>query len=307
MVNVLITTSSFAEEDKTPLELINKKGVNPVLNPFGRTLTEDEINKLIKEYDPVGIIAGTEPITRSVISRVRSLKIISRCGVGVSNIDIQAAKEMKIDVVNTPDALTESVAELTVGLILNVLRKVSEADRKIREGKWKKLMGTLLNGKTVGIIGCGRIGTKLAGYLQPFGCTVIGYDPLIKNHNKIKMVSLEELIKASDIISLHVPLTDETKKMVNSGFISSMKAGSYLINVARGGMVDEKALFDGIKSGKLAGAALDTFDKEPYHGPLTGLENVVLTAHMGSYAKEARIKMELQAAQNLLKGLEGLL
>ncbi|MCX5782677.1 MAG: phosphoglycerate dehydrogenase [Elusimicrobia bacterium] len=307
MANILITTSSFAEEDKTPLDLIKKRGVNAVLNPFGRTLTEEEISKLLKEYDPVGIIAGVEPITKSVLSQSKALKIISRCGVGISNVDLQAAKEKKIAVFNTPDALTESVAELTVGLILNVLRKVSEADRKIRSGKWKKLMGTLLSGKTIGIIGCGRIGAKLADYLQSFGCTVIGHDPQIKNHGKIKMVQLEELIKTADIISLHVPLTDATRRMVNSGFISAMKNSSYIINVARGEIVDEKALFDGLISGKLAGAALDTFEKEPYQGPLTTLENVLLTAHMGSYAKESRIRMELQATQNLLKGLEDLL
>jgi len=303
MTNILVTTSSFAENDIEPLDLLKKAGLNVVVNPYGRTLTENEISALVKEYDPIAVIAGVEPITRAVLSQSSRLKIISRCGVGMSNIDLDSAREFGVAVYNTPDALTESVAELAIALILNLLRRVSEADRNMRNGTWKKLMGKLLFGKTVGIVGCGRIGTKLAEYVESFGCIVIGYDPLLKSHDRIKLVPREELLNRSDIITLHLPVSGETKNMVDVDFLTAMKNESYIVNTARGELIDEVALHAALTSGKLAGAALDTFKNEPYSGPLSALDNVVLTSHMGSYAREAREIMEFQSVKNLLNGL----
>ncbi len=306
MRKVLITTSSFGDdaEVRDSMGTLTNYGITIVLNPFGKTLSETELMKLIDEHRPVGIIAGVEPITGKALKDASDLKVISRCGIDTSNIDIKSVQNNGISIYNTPDAPTESVAEMTVALMLNLIRKVCEADRSIRSGRWKKFMGRLLGSMTVGIIGCGRIGTRVAEYLAPFDCTVIGSDILTKAHGRIKMVSLTEILKLSDIITLHVPLTEGTTNMVNRDFIDSMKKGSYLINVSRGDVVDEDALIYGLETERLAGCALDTFKTEPYSGVFVKFENVILTAHMGSYAKEARVKMEKESIGNLIKGLK---
>jgi D-3-phosphoglycerate dehydrogenase / 2-oxoglutarate reductase len=305
MENVLITTSSFGKYDDSVIKKIEENGLNIILNPFGRTLTEGEVKDLISEFNPVGMIAGVEPLNAKVFDQANSLKIISRCGIGLSSVDLEAAKEKGIEVFNTPDAPTMAVAELTVALIFDLIRRLSEADRNIRKGNWKKLMGRLLSDMTVGLLGCGRIGKKVAEYLSIFGCEVVGYDPSVSKIEGVTMVSLEDLCRRSDIISIHVPLTEDTRNMVDKKFFGQMKDGSFIINASRGEVVDEDELISALKSEKLAGAALDTFKEEPYAGPLAEMENVVLSAHMGSYAKEARIRMEAQAVDNLLNNMRG--
>lgn len=306
MSTVLITTSTFGEYSKEPIELLEKLGIKVIKNPLGRTLAENEVKGLLNDHKPVGLIAGIEPLTASVLANAKSLKVISRCGVGVNNIDIKAADTAGIKIFNTPDALTESVAELTIGLMLSIIRRICEADRNIRAGKWKKLMGRSLKEMTVGIIGCGRIGSCVAEYLKPFGCKIVGYDPVVPSHNVIETIPLKKLIQKSDLITLHVPLNKDTNNIVNDIFIQKMKQDSFIVNVSRGEIIEEPSLLKGLNSGKIAGAALDTFAKEPYSGLLLNYDNVILTVHMGSYSKMARIKMEVQSVQNLLKGLEGL-
>lgn len=301
--NILITTSSFGEEALSMLDKIKGVGFNIVMNPYKKTLKEPEIASLIKEFDPQGIIAGTEPLNKSVLGGASSLKVISRCGVDMENVDRREADRRKIKVFNTPSTPAQAVAELTVGLILNVIRRVSEADRNIRAGKWDKLMGRLLGDATVGIVGCGNIGNRVAEYLSVFSCRIIGYDPRAKGNRHIKMTTLDSLAKEADIITFHIPLTEENVGMVNRKFINSLKTGVFIINTSRGGIIDEEALLNGLNSGHVGGAALDTFGNEPYSGPLINIKNVILTAHMGSYAKEARARMESESVNNLLRGL----
>jgi D-3-phosphoglycerate dehydrogenase len=253
-----------------------------------------------------GLIAGTEPLTKMVLDSNKKLKVISRLGVGMDNVDIEAAKARSIKVYNTPNGPTDAVAELTLGLLLNVLRQIGSMDRNIRRGVWKKQMGNLLLDKKVGIIGFGRIGRRLAQLLAPFNCKISFYDPYFSagaQKDALQVKTLEELIKTSDIISLHLPYSKENHYLLDRKRIEAMNTGAVLINASRGKLVDEKALLDGLTKGNIAGAGFDAFEDEPYKGPLCQLDNVVLTPHIGSYAKESRVQMETDAVNNLLKGL----
>ncbi len=295
-MNILTTTSSFSAGGfDTCLEVIN--------NPYGRRLTENEVTSLIKEYQPIGIIAGVEPLTRRVLMNAVNLRVISRCGIGLDSVDIEAADELGISVLNTPDAPTEAVAELTLGMILSVLRKIPLLDRNLRNKIWKGPNGILLQGKTIGIIGCGRIGSRLAELLKPFNCILQGYDPALGSHELMDLVSLDVLLESSDIISLHIPLKSGTRNLISSEKIKMLKKGAVVINISRGNLLDEYALYEALKSGDLNGAALDCFADEPYTGPLVDLENVVLSPHMGSSTVETREKMEKNAVDNLMSEL----
>jgi len=304
MKNILITTSSFGKEDPAPLTVLERAGLTAVLNPFGRKLTESEAIELFEEYNPVGMIAGVEPLTRAVLEKGKGLKSIARCGIGMDSVDLTAAGDLGITVTNTPDAPTIPVAELTLGMILSLLRQTHVSDASIRNGAWVRPMGNLLHGKTVGIIGCGRIGSYLGRLLVPFECTLLGYDPFCKKSTIFQLTSLEDLLSRSDIISLHIPFTDENRHFINASRLGQMKKGALFFNAARGGLVDENALYEALSSGYLGGAALDCFEEEPYMGKLKDLRNTLLTGHIGSYAKEGRAIMEMQAAENLVRELE---
>lgn len=297
--NIFISTSSFAEYDKLPLKLLDDAGMTVRMNPYKRKLTKDECLSLYGDID--GLIAGTETITAEVLQAAKKLKVISRVGVGLDNVDIEAAKKQGIKVFNTPDAPTLAVAELTVGLMLSLLRHVPRMDREIRAGQWQKRMGNLLQGKKVGIIGFGRIGQKVGEIVKALGAQVAYCDPAV-NKTGYKKLTLEELLAQSDIVTLHL---SGGGTVLGKNELKRMKRGSWLINCARGGAVDEAALGKVLQEGWLAGAALDVFNEEPYNGPLTGLDNVILTPHIGSYAVESRIEMEAEAARNLIKGLKG--
>ncbi|MDD5545978.1 MAG: phosphoglycerate dehydrogenase [Candidatus Omnitrophica bacterium] len=304
MKKIFISTSSFGEFDRAPLDLLKEAGYEAGLNTNGRSLAKDEIAKLAS--GAVGIVAGTEPLDRDNLARLPGLKVISRCGAGMDNVDLKAAAELGIRVFNTPDAPTLAVAELTVGLLLSLLRRTSQMDREIRGGKWKKRMGSLLSGKRVGIIGFGRIGRKVAELLGPFKCELSYYD--IKDAAGqpaagAKKTGLDELLSTSDIVLIHVSKTKEGY-LLGENELKKMKKLAWVVNVSRGGMVDEAALCRALKDGSLSGAAMDVFEQEPYQGPLKEMENVILTPHIGSYAREARIQMEVEAVKNLLKGLE---
>ncbi len=272
-------------------------------NPFARRLTEVEVGDLLKS-GVTGMIAGVEPLTRSVLMGAEELRVISRCGIGMDNVDMDAAAEKNILVKNTPDTPGIAVAELTVGLMLNLLRHISEADRFIRADRWKQLMGRLLHKQTVGLVGFGRIGKRVARLISVFGATVLAYDTYeMPPFPDVEFCLLDNLIARSDIISLHIPYTQDTHHFFNAEKMNAMKKGALLINTARGGLIDEAALVAALESGRLAGAALDCFETEPYYGPFVNMKQIVMTAHMGSYAKEARELMEQEAAENLLQGL----
>lgn len=299
MKKVAITTTSFGKYDEKPLNVLKEYGLEIFLNPYGRKLVKEEVVETCE--NALGIIAGTETIDVDILGKLPDLKVISRCGGGLDNVDVDTAHRLGIKVFNTPDAPTVAVAELTVGLILNLLRKVNQMDFAIRTGKWNKLMGNLLSGKKVGIIGFGRIGKKVAKLLKTFDCEVNYYD--IKTENEVsgcERMDMDELLKISDIISIHVSSND---RIIGEKEINLMKKNAFLVNTSRGGVVDERILYKALKDKCMLGAALDVFWQEPYSGQLKELDNIILTPHIGSYAKESRVEMEMQAVENLLKGL----
>ena len=305
MHKILITTSSFGVDTSPSLRELVAKNIAYIANPYGRRLSDEEATALIKEHQPIGMIAGVETLGRAQLEACPTIKVVSRCGTGMDNVDLAAAKELGITVYNTPDAPSPSVAELALGIMLSCLRQIPQADRLIRDGKWTAQKGSLLSGKTVGIIGFGRIGQKLATLLSGFGVTLLAYDPHVATpaHPHAHFTSLEQLVLQCDILSLHLPYNSETHHLFNRARIAAMKPDAILINVARGGLIDEVALYNALSEGHLSAAGLDVFEQEPYSGPLSTLPNVVLTAHMGSAAKETRQIMEEEAAANLLKGL----
>ncbi len=300
MEKIVITTTSFGEYGNSCLEKCRRQGFEVTLNPYKRKVNQAELIDLAKEA--VGLVAGTESITKGALLKLSKLRVISRCGAGMDSVDVEAAKELKIKVYNTPDAPTLAVAELALGLMLCLLRKINEMDSSLKHGKWEKKMGYLLGDKKVGIIGFGRIGRKIAELLEPFGCEIAYNDPFVeKTLSGLKNYPKDALLKWADIITLHVSTNGI---ILGEKEFRLMKKGAWLVNVARGGIINEAELYRGLKEGRIGGAALDVFQEEPYNGPLREFDNVILTPHVGSYAREARIKMEMQAVENLLKGLK---
>ena len=301
---ILITTSSFGKVDPDLIGLLESRGYRIALNPFGRKLSEGEVLELVVDHQPVGIIAGVEPLTGKVLALAEKLKVISRCGIGLDSVDLDAARELSITVTNTPDAPTVPVAELTLGMILSLLRRIHLSDSSIREGNWLRPTGNLLHKKTVGIIGCGRIGSYLARLLGPFECRVLGCDIVCGNDEcNYEPESLDTIFTEADIITLHIPYTAENHHFVNAERINMMKNKCIIVNTARGGLIDEDALYEALKDSRLGGAALDSFEEEPYRGLLRTFDNVLMTAHIGSYAQEGRMMMESQAVENLIASL----
>ncbi len=297
-MKVFISTTSFAQFNSKPLDILKGNKIDFTFNPLKRTLSEEEIGNFLAEGSYSGLIAGTEPLTKAVFIKAKSLKVISRVGTGMDNIDLAETKKLNIKVYNTPDVLVDAVAELTIGLTLNVLRQISLMDRKIRNKTWKKEMGLLFKGKILGVIGFGRIGKRVSELAVAFGAEVIFYDLReIKIENALQ-VSLNKLVQDADIISIHSSTRD---KLISKEEIENMKNGVVIINTSRGSVIDEEALYNALKSGKVFSAGLDVFNNEPYSGKLIELDNCILTPHVGSYAKEARIQMEIEAVNNLIK------
>ena len=304
MPRILVSTSSFNVHANAALETLRGAGCELVLNPHGRRLTETEAGELLATEGLVGMIAGTEPLTRATLSRAPALKVISRCGIGMDNVDLAAAQALGITVLNTPDAPSGAVAELTIGLMLSALRRIAEADRALRAGEWRPLMGGLIARRVVGVVGYGRIGRKTAAIARAFGGRVLAHDVrLIEPHDGVEPATLDDLLRQSDIVTLHLPSPTPGQPFMGAKRIAAMKRGSILVNASRGDLIDEDALVHALVSGHLAAAALDTYAKEPYSGPLCTLPQVTMTAHMGSYAEEARAIMEEEAAANLLGAL----
>lgn len=306
-MHVLITTSTFGEVSKAPLELLAAKGHTVTLNPHKRQLKEDEAIALLQDVD--ALVAGTEKLNAAVLAKAPRLKVISRVGTGTDNVDLAAAKERGIPVFNTPDAHVDAVAELVLGGTLAVFRRIAESDRAIRKGEWKKPMGSLLRNKTVGIVGLGRIGRALVRLLQPFDVKLLAVDPQADSafceEHRVRQTTLAELAEQSDVVTLNLAFSSGAKNLFDANLIARLKPTAVVVNCARGGILDEAALAAFLKKNPEAGAYLDTFDQEPYKGPFAELDNVLLSAHIGSYAKEAREQMERDAVDNLLRGLLG--
>ncbi len=300
---ILTTTSFFGVGPLDWLSGLREQGFRVVLNPLGRKLKEDELIKLLEKHQPVGLLAGTEPITRGALERAKDLlRVISRVGTGWDNVDRNAAAEFGILVYRTVGILTQSVAELTIGLMLSALRSIVLHDRMLRQGLWQKRMGSLLQGKVLGIIGFGAIGQRVAELARAFGCEVIYYDPQPKSVTWARRFSLPQLLKEADIISIHASGKERIIGPQELNFIS--KRDVILVNTARGELIDEEALSSSLKEGHLGFACLDVFNEEPYCGPLCSLDNLIMTPHIGSYALEARQLMEKMAISNLMTGLQ---
>jgi D-3-phosphoglycerate dehydrogenase len=274
-----------------------------VSNPHRRKLNEEEIIELL-DKDTVGLIAGIEPLTARVFASAKQLKVVSRCGTGLDSVDLDAAQQHNVAVFNTPVAPAQAVAELTLGLILAALRRICQTDRFLRRGEWPRLQGQLLAAQTVGIIGLGHIGQRVAHLCQAFGANVIAHDPHLKQSPQdVKLMTFEQLLSEADIITLHMPYSADTHHLLDANAFASMKSGAIIINAARGGLIDESALSKALDHRQLGAAALDAFEQEPYKGPLIRNDKVILTSHIGSLARESRQRMEIEAAENLLQGL----
>jgi D-3-phosphoglycerate dehydrogenase / 2-oxoglutarate reductase len=295
LITILATTSSFGTGSPAT-------NLRFVVNPWGRKLKEPELASLLEEHRPAGLLAGTEPITREVLTAARDyLRVISRVGAGWDNVDHEAAAELGMVVYRTSGVLTEAVAELTLGLMLAALRSITLQDRLLRQGTWQKRMGGLLQGKTVGIIGFGAIGQRVGELARAFDAEIIFYDPHPVEVAWAKNLSLKELLEQADLITLHA---SGKQKILGAEELSWIgNRGVILLNTARGNMIDEEALAASLHAGQIGCACLDVFGEEPYRGSLCSMDNLILTPHIGSYAREARKLMEEIAIANLMVGL----
>ncbi len=296
---ILIGPSTFAALDPTPMEMLLEAGFEVVNNPFGRKLTKSELKELLPGV--TGLIAGLETLDKEVLCK-SDFKVISRCGSGLSNVDLEAAKELGIKVYSTPYGPTSAVAELTLGALLNLLRLVPQMDRDLHEGKWNKKIGTQLEGKTIVIIGFGRIGRRFAELLSSFKTKILIVDPFLQDSKEVfPMLTLEEALPQADVVSLHA--SGETRILGEKEF-DLIQPGAFLLSSTRGGLIDEDALIKSLEEGKIKGAWIDSFNQEPYSGPLTKFKQVILTPHVGSYTIECRRSMETESVENLLSALK---
>ena len=293
---------------KEGIEILRRKGWK--VKEKGK-LSPDELKKEIKGIDALIVRSGTK-VTKEVIESSDKLKVIGRAGVGVDNINIEEATQKGIMVMNAPTGNTISAAEHTIALMLSLARKIPQAHMFLSQGRWekKKFLGVETYGKTLGVVGLGKVGTHVAKCALGLGMKVIGYDPFISSEKAerigVKIVKWEELLKNSDFITLHVPLTSHTKHLIGKKEFSLMKKGVRIINCSRGGVIDEDALYKSIKSGKVSGAALDVFEKEPPgKSPLLSLPEVVVTPHLGASTKEAQYNVSVEIANQIIDALEG--
>jgi len=308
-MKILVTPTSFKADNRSPaMEQLRSFTTDLVFNLQSKPLTEDEVIPLIKDCE--GYIAGLDSVSRKVIENAPKLKVISRYGVGVDKVDLIAAKEKGITVTNTPAANSNAVADLTFGLLLSIARKIPLLDRKVREGEWPRSNGFELYGKTFGIIGLGSIGKLAAKRAAGFSMRVLACDPVLNRNimdtSGVIETPFERLIAESDFISLHCPLMNETRNIINEAVMKSMKKGAVIINTARGGLLDESAAYELLKSGHLGGLGMDSYETEPPGAsPLFTLDNVVLTPHTGAHTAEATAAMANMSVRNLIDVLSG--
>ncbi len=313
MINIFVSTHPFGVYDKAPRKALEKTGWNIFYNPYQRKLKPSELAELAKDCD--GLIAGTEDLTLLVQTNPK-LRFISRVGIGLDSVPIPLCIEKGIRVSYTPDAVTAAVAELTIGFMVSLPRQVHIADREIRKGGWSRPVGKRLGESVIGIIGCGRVGQYVLRLLKEFQPKKILINDIIDVSHRVKtilentnisyqFVSKEEIYSSADVITVHIPLTQLTKKMISLDQLKTFQKTAYLINTARGEIVDEASLYIALKENWIAGAAIDVYEEEPYHGQLTLLENTILTEHIGSCSFDCRLLMELGAAEEAIRFFQG--
>ncbi len=300
MHNILVSNIGFGKASAKALAEL-KSIANVSLNDAGtRYSEEDFLNKI---SDAHIIIAGTEKITKIVMQSAKNLNLIARVGVGVDNIDLAYAQDKKINISYTPEAPSTAVPEFTLALILNLLKGIPISDRKAHQSVWHRPMGRMLSSMKVGIVGAGKIGSRVMQLIQSISPTtsIYYYDPHVASVPGAKRCELAELFREVDLVSLHIPFNENTKGIIDERLIASMQPGSYLVNTARGGIVDENALYKFATNKHLAGVALDVYEQEPYNGPLAELDNCLLTAHIGSATEEVRAIMEEQIVEDVIR------
>jgi D-3-phosphoglycerate dehydrogenase len=304
---ILLATYPFGAAGKEPLELLGQTGWELICNPYQRRLGPHDITDLLADID--GVIAGTEPYDCETLCNANRLQVISRVGIGLDSVDMKYCRDANIQVTYTPDAPAQAVAELTVANILNLCRHIHRSHRSVCEGAWNRFMGRLVQETTIAIIGVGRIGSRVIRLLEPFRPTILANDIDPKVYGKpmpnTKWCPTEDIIRTADVITLHIPLCAENHHFIDRSLIARMKTGAFLINTSRGAVVDTEALTDALLQNHLGGAALDVYENEPYEGPLTKLDNVVLTAHIAASAQQSRYLMELGAAEDCIRVLNG--
>ena len=294
---------------------INQKGIDNLKEVaevvVDTEITPEELLNTISEYEAI-IIRSRTKVTREIIERADKLKIIARAGVGVDNVDVDAATEKGIMVVNAPESTSITVAEHTLGLMLSASRKIAIADKSVKENKWEKsrFMGVELKAKTLGVIGMGRIGSQVVSRCKAFEMDTLVYDPYlpkeVAKQMNVQLADLETILKEADFITIHVPLTPETKHLISTDEFAMMKEDTFIINCARGGIIDEDALFEALSNNKIGGAALDVFEEEPpKDSKLLTLDNIVVTPHIAASTKEAQRDAALIVANEVIDVLKG--
>jgi len=299
-VTIAWSPSAFGVADDAPLRLLERLGVTVRPNPFGRRLTEPEAIEHLKGVD--GLIAGLEPLTAAVLASTDQLRAIARVGIGIDNVDLEAAAARGIPVSNTPEAPSAAVAELTVTAALTLTRDIGAASAQMHEGVWEKRLAPGLSGTCVLLVGFGRIGQAVAERLKPFGPVLLAVDPGVEGAGSdlVEFVSLEEGLARADVVSLHAGGREQLLGAAEFGLV---RDGTILLNSARAELVDESALVEALSAGRIGKVWFDVFWEEPYSGPLIGMENVLLTPHIGTYTSACRRSMEMQATRNLLADL----
>lgn len=283
-------------------------GIEVDMPPVIQQLTPADLLTLLPRFD--GMIAGDDPLTAEVLENATRLRVVSKWGIGLDSIDLPTAERLGIRVTNTPDSFGDEVADVVIGYMVMLARRLHRIDRSVREGEWEKRQGISLAGRTLGIVGLGSIGRAVAVRGIAMGMHVIGHEIFEPNARRaaelgVQPVDLETLIADSDLVSLHCPLTDQNRHMIDAARLSRMRPGAFLLNTARGPLIDEAALIEALESGHLGGAALDVFEEEPLptSSPLTRLENVVLGSHNASNTREAVARVNGLAIDNVLKGM----
>lgn len=307
-MKVLVTSRSFGKIGNTAQKILEDAGIEIVNKSVG--FDQAEFERIIPQFD--ALIIGAHEFEEKDMERCPNLKIICKHGVGLNNIRLEKAKELGIAVCNAPGTNSNAVADLTLGLMLSVARKISHSSALVRQGVWKSHIGEDVCGKTLGLLGFGAIARKVANRARGFDMKVLAYDPYVKElpaeyAGFVTLCDLEQVITGCDFLSVHLPLTEETQNMIAAEQLKAMKPGSYVINTARGGIVNEAALYDALVSGHLCGAAMDVVENEPMTAehPLLQLDNVVVTPHIGMYSKEAISAVSEICAQNVVACLTG--
>lgn len=308
-MKVLVTPRSFGKYNMEEMDDIFKKyNIDNVTNPYGRVLTEDEMIKELSDVD--GIIVGIDPLNEKVLSKAKNIKAIAKYGVGVDNIDMEYCKENKISVSRTVGANSNAVADYAFALLISLSRRLVEINNNCKSGDWSKKISLDTHGKKLGVIGLGAIGKGLVKRASGFDMDIYGYDlyedrEFIDKYN-INFTSIENIIKECDFISLHLPLTEDTRHIINKDLLKNAKENLIIINTARGGLIDEDALYESIKNKEIYGAGLDVFSHEPpSESKLLELENVIVGSHTAASSIDATKMMSRMATENLIKDLIG--